>query len=210
MSAALKLECMTSRSNVFRAVVDQCCYGLRDPVTQLWYRKRNALDVNNEVFAAALMKGARCSHRPAEHQPIEGQTRLDGKSVSRSLVAGAWTMAFGKHILMSAAIALQTASCWVHGGSGLKTYVTTSEDASDNTEGGFLEERIGEGVCAQPFCYEFGTVWCDECRKGWCAQCSEAHHCEPADELRQPSSHLALALTEDQEEPSFTRSHGPR
>ena len=72
------LEC--GPSNVLRAVVDQCRFGLCDPVNQRLYRKPAALDVNSEVFAVALMKDALRNHGAHQHQPIEGQSRLDGKS----------------------------------------------------------------------------------------------------------------------------------
>lgn len=40
----------------------QCQFGLADPMNHKLYRKRAALDVNSELFAAALMKGASCTH----------------------------------------------------------------------------------------------------------------------------------------------------
>ena len=97
-SAALLLDCMRDRPSVFRAVVDQCQFELKDPMTHKLYRKRTALDVNSELFAAALMHQGICTHAPHEHEVIEGQTMLDGKWINRSLVAGMWTPCFAKHI----------------------------------------------------------------------------------------------------------------
>lgn len=74
------LDCVRNREHVLRAVVDQCRFGLCDPVNQRLYRKPAALDVNSEVFAVALMKDALRNHGAHQHQPIEGQSRLDGKS----------------------------------------------------------------------------------------------------------------------------------
>lgn len=112
LSAALKLQCMLKREHVHRAVVDQCMFDLRDPHTHRWYRKRTALDVNSSVFAAALMKHAQCTHRPDQHEVIEGKTFCNGQWVNRSLVAGTWTTKFGKHILACAGVALLQAGCW--------------------------------------------------------------------------------------------------
>lgn len=54
LSAALKLPCMLARSNVHRAVVDQCMFGLCDPSSRRPYRKRTALDVNSGDEACSV------------------------------------------------------------------------------------------------------------------------------------------------------------
>ena len=54
---ARQLRRMKNRTSLHTALVDQCCYGLKDPVSGKWYRKRTALDVNDEQFAKLLEKG---------------------------------------------------------------------------------------------------------------------------------------------------------
>ena len=196
LSAALKLDCMQSRSNVHRAVVDQCRFGLKDPQSGLLYRKRTALDVNSEIFAVALMRNGRCCHAPREHQSIEGQTTLDGRSVSRSLVAGTWTPLFGKHILACAALA--HAACWVQSVNGIRAFVSVPEGVHEEPAGFFLEEPYGESVCGA--CYELSALWCSTCNRGWCAGCVDDHACFVTDTVRQTDEHLAYALTDEPEE----------
>ena len=117
LSAALRLPCMSSRDNVHRAVVDQCMFELKDPVTLELYRKRTVLDVNSPVLAAPLTKGSKCSRHPCHHEIIEGKTGMDGKRVNRSLVEGTWTPAFGRRILAD------LSQCWWMAASSLRASV---------------------------------------------------------------------------------------
>ena len=158
-SAALSLDCMRDRPAVFRAVVDQCQFELKDPMTSKLYRKRTALDVNSEIFAAALMHHGLCSHAPHEHEVIEGQTFVDGKWVNRSLVAGMWTPCFARHILASAALALTNASCWKQQVSGVSTFVTDFEEGGTESPV-FLETNDQALTCAGVGCYNIGASWC--------------------------------------------------
>ena len=196
-SAALRLECMASRPSVFRAVVDQCCFGLKDPVSGKFYRKRSALDVNSEVFAVALTKNAQCCHTPEEHEPIEGQTRLADKWVNRSLVAGAWTSAFGMHILRCAALALTHGLAWRQRLDGVYAFVADF-DEGDHT-GIFLQASPGEVVCRQPGCYEIAQHGCPHCHHAWCQHCLDQHVCEPVqDPLEQVDEHMVYAVAADE------------
>lgn len=199
-SAALQLGCMSRRSHVFRAIVDQCQFDLRDPLNHKLFRKRTALDVNSEVFAAALMQGAKCGHQPHEHQPIEGQTLCDGKWVSRSLVAGTWTSSFGKHILSCAALALAHGSCWYQRLGGVQSFVADFEEDPRAVQGPFLALASGEGVCRQHGCYEHDACWCAGCHGGYCPACISAHVCEVLPDVVRvgdPLSYSALAVVWD-------------
>ena len=128
-------------------------------MTSKLYRKRTALDVNSEIFAAALMHHGLCSHAPHEHEVIEGQTFVDGKWVNRSLVAGMWTPCFARHILASAALALTNASCWKQQVSGVSTFVTDFEEGCAESPV-FLETNYQALTCACVGCYNLGASWC--------------------------------------------------
>lgn len=198
-SAALKLECMQKRDNVFRAVVDQCMFELKDPQNGKPYRKRTALDVNSELFAAALMKGALCVHDPGEHQTIEAQTLLDGKWVNRSLVAGTWTPRFAKHILSCAALTLANATCWQRRLQGACSSVVDAEEWENTSDPFILHTSFRAMTCTNTGCYEVGATWCDVCRSGWCSTCSPGHVCFPRDEVFADPDLLAYAVNTKEE-----------
>ena len=61
---------MANRKPLFRAHVDQCMTGLKDPVNFKPYKKGAALDTNSQMFSELL--AVKCQHAPGEHQPIEG------------------------------------------------------------------------------------------------------------------------------------------
>ena len=83
-SDALETSYMTGRNPLYRVVVDQCMFGLKDPESHKLYRKTTALDVNDETFAKALADVARCNHAPEEHEQIKGQVKVEGKWRKRS------------------------------------------------------------------------------------------------------------------------------
>ena len=148
-------------------------------MTSKLYRKRTALDVNSEIFAAALMHHGLCSHAPHEHEVIEGQTFVDGKWVNRSLVAGMWTPCFARH-------------------SGVSTFVTDFEEGCAESPV-FLETNYQALTCACVGCYNLGASWCPTCRTGWCGECRDRHSCFPHDEVTavsEPWAHAALTAEE--------------
>ena len=106
-SRALQLPEMRNRPHLCRAIRDQCQDGLRDPVSRRPYRKRTALDSNDEVFRDGLERGGRCTHHPEEHETIIGSVRVNGKTVSRSAWAARYTPAFCRVILKAAERALE-------------------------------------------------------------------------------------------------------
>lgn len=108
-------------------VVDQCQFGLCDPQSKKFYRKRTSLDINSKIFAAALMQQATFHRNPEQHEPIEGRTWVDGKWVNKSLVAGTWTNQFARHILHCAALALTHGACVRQQIAGHSVYVLLSE-----------------------------------------------------------------------------------
>ena len=194
-SAALQLECMKSRPHVHKAVVDQCQFGLCDPLTEKLYRKRTSLDVNSEIFAAALMQHAACTHTPDQHEAIEGRTMVEGKWVNRSLIAGTWTKEFAMHILKSAAIALTHGACLRQQVAGFSTYVLLSDEQP------FLRVSPADVVCNQDSCYERGLVGCSLCHVALCSGCQAAHVCDSVDEpvIETIDEHLVLVAGEGEE-----------
>lgn len=101
-SEALETSYMAGREEVYRVVVDQCEFGLRDPMSHKFYKKATALDVNEEQFAHELTKVSRCTHRPEEHEQIRGSVFWKGKWRRRSTLAAAWTPRLADHILGAA------------------------------------------------------------------------------------------------------------
>lgn len=91
---------------VYRLVVDQCKFGLKDPVSQKFYRKTTDLDVNKQSFAVALAGVPRCDHMPHEHEQIRGSIQVEGQTVSRSTMAAKWTKEFATYILQAAQTSL--------------------------------------------------------------------------------------------------------
>ena len=65
---------------------DQCMYGLHDPESKLLYQKRTRI-IGNLPQLQLLCRD--CSHDHV-HEQIVGQTHLHGKSIGRSVVAGAY------------------------------------------------------------------------------------------------------------------------
>lgn len=45
---------MVERNPMYRVEVDQCMFGLKEPVSLLKYRKATALDVTDQAFAVGL------------------------------------------------------------------------------------------------------------------------------------------------------------
>ena len=71
-SMALNLTYMKERANVWRAIVPQCAFGLRDPENGKPYQKYASLEVNQEEMAADIKAGITCQHGPGAHQTVEG------------------------------------------------------------------------------------------------------------------------------------------
>ena len=105
-SEALETKYMIERRMIYRIVVDQCKFGLKDPISEKLYRKTTDLDVNKQSFAVALAGVPRCDHMPHEHEQIRGTIRLDGETVSRSTIAAKWTKKFATYILKAAQTSL--------------------------------------------------------------------------------------------------------
>ena len=106
-SEALSLRYMTERSQVHRVVIDQCQFGLADPISQKLFRKTTALDINEEHFAEKLAQVKRCDHQPAEHEQVKGHVKWQGKWWKRSELAGRWPKKLAQHVLQAAEAALQ-------------------------------------------------------------------------------------------------------
>lgn len=101
-SEALETSYMAGREEVYRVVLDQCEFGLRDPVSHKLYKKATALDVNEEQFAKELARVNRCTHQPEQHEQIRGSVFWKGKWRRRSTLAAAWTPRLADHILEAA------------------------------------------------------------------------------------------------------------
>ena len=98
-SEALETKYMVEREPV---EVDQCMFGLKDPVSQLLYRKSTALDVTEQAFAVGLAGVRRCNHQPREHEQIRGSVIVAGRRRQRSELAACWTKDFATYILQAA------------------------------------------------------------------------------------------------------------
>ena len=126
-SEALKLNYMLSRSDVVRAVVAQCAFGLVDLENGKPYQKLTSLDVNCSAMAAKLLQGAYCTHGPGEHQAIEGSCKVNGQSIRRSEAAAAWPTKLCDRILEAAEASLEGSGGAQHlgyvvlGGGGWRT-----------------------------------------------------------------------------------------
>lgn len=98
-SEALDLSYMRERSNLHRVILDQCMFGLKDPISHKAYRKTTALDVNDERWAKELANCRRCNHQPHQHEQVKGSVKFEGTWQRRSTLAGAWTKPWCQHIL---------------------------------------------------------------------------------------------------------------
>ena len=76
--------------------------GLKDVVNGKPHRKLTALDASTAEFQERLSRGTQCTHRPEEHQSIEGKVWYKGQWVNRSTLAGAWPKKMCRHILKAA------------------------------------------------------------------------------------------------------------
>ena len=101
-SDGLKLTFMEARPSLHRARIAQCMFGLCDVISGMPHQKLTALDVTTVEFAMELEKGGKCMHQPGEHQPLEGQVKIDDKWWNRSMLAGAWPEGLCRHILRCA------------------------------------------------------------------------------------------------------------
>ena len=68
------------------AVVDQCCFGFRDPVFLKTFRKRTRF-----IGSLPLLKTLSCRcNQGHEHQHIEDSVTVNGKSMKRSKLASSY------------------------------------------------------------------------------------------------------------------------
>ena len=63
---------------------DQCCFGLKDPISQKLYKKGTRIITNNRYMEEYL--GKKCSQDHV-HEKLEGQIKIGGKWVNRTLCA---------------------------------------------------------------------------------------------------------------------------
>ena len=90
-----------------KAVVPQCAFGLKDPVSDKPYQKLTSLDVTSAIMARGLCRGVRCCHGPGEHEQIQGSVQVGSKTVRRSTLAARWPRALCDRILDAAEEALK-------------------------------------------------------------------------------------------------------
>lgn len=76
--------------DVHEIVVDMCAFGLKDPQNGLPYKKGTRLLTNSKYYRLLEGKCPGC----AKHQHIEGQTRIGGKWVNRSVCAQVYPKKF--------------------------------------------------------------------------------------------------------------------
>ena len=71
-------------AHVYKVAFDQCMYGLRDRVSDKLHRKATGVLTNSEMIARELQ--LRCD-KLHEHEPLEGNVKVDGHWVSRTSLA---------------------------------------------------------------------------------------------------------------------------
>ena len=79
-----KVEQIEQLSGVFKVVMDQCMFGLRDRVSRKLHRKSTCLLTNSPHVAAEMNKLCDKSH---EHEPLFGSVKVNGKWVARTRLA---------------------------------------------------------------------------------------------------------------------------
>lgn len=156
-SEALSLKYMTERSELHRVVVDQCQFGLADPVSRKWFRKTTALDVNEEHFAEKLAQVKRCDHFPHEHEQVKGQVKWQGKWWKRSELAGKWPKQLATHVLRAAEAALrkpesEEPESWkVHQNSGGPQWLTAAVEGIVSPEEALRQQLQQVGAEGERF-----------------------------------------------------------
>ena len=77
------VERVKKMKGVHEIVLDQCCFGLKDPVSGKLFRKATKIMTNSQ-HAEHLGRRCKGDH---EHQAIEGQIKLGGRWINRSVCA---------------------------------------------------------------------------------------------------------------------------
>ncbi len=77
------VERFRNNADVFEILLDQCCFGLKDPANSKFYKKSTRL-LTNAVDHCHLKKVCDGKH---EHQRIEGQVKAGGRWINRSRCA---------------------------------------------------------------------------------------------------------------------------
>ncbi|CAE7522180.1 unnamed protein product, partial [Symbiodinium necroappetens] len=103
----LQLNFMKDREEVIRGVVPMCSLGRRDPDTKRPYLKKVVVESNCSPLIRYLLRGAYCTHKGEEHQPIRGFCRGDGGWARRSDMAARWPDKFCSCLLQAAEHALK-------------------------------------------------------------------------------------------------------
>ena len=103
MPAIIKLLRLPSTQSI---VLDQCMFGLHDPVSKLKYRKRTRF-VGNLPSLPDLVRGCDKSHT---HEPIIGQVKHNQCWVQRSTLAGVYPPNLCKQLVKLTLHDLATAS----------------------------------------------------------------------------------------------------
>ena len=106
-SQALQLNFMQDREEVIRGVVPMCSFGLRDPETKRPYLRKVVIESNCSQFIRYLLRGAYCTHKGADRQPIRGFCRGADGWTRRSDVAARWPDKFCCCLLQAADHALK-------------------------------------------------------------------------------------------------------
>ena len=90
-----EVERVMNLDGVQRVELDQCMYGMRDPQNGKLYQKSTGV-LTNSKYGCRLARKCDGNH---EHQRIEGQTRVGGRWINRSVCAQVYPKSFCERIV---------------------------------------------------------------------------------------------------------------
>lgn len=132
-------------------MVAQCMFGLSDPESGKWHRKRTRLDTKHPQFTERLEVSSQCSHSAEEREPILGSTHLhDGPAFPRSTWASRFTPSLAQHILHCARDALdagweEKGALAVNSDRGMQSAHTHKEQGRETGLGFVCRDRKSKG-----------------------------------------------------------------
>ena len=107
-SIFLKLVSLKKRWGKNTAVLDQCCFGLCEPVSKLTFRKRTRI-----IGSLPLLNSLSCRcDNTHVHQHVEGSVVWEGRSVKRSTLASEYPASLCASLAHLVHLAQSSGSMW--------------------------------------------------------------------------------------------------